>query len=70
MGFVLIRHFPVELRRVNMDRVPMILCVLETLVRENLCLWSVSNAAKNETWHVDDNWSRTHKCEILSLPAL
>ena len=31
MGFVLIRHSSVEHRRVNMDRVPKILCVLVRL---------------------------------------
>ena len=28
-------------------------------VRGNFCLWSVSGAARNETWHVDDNWFRS-----------
>ena len=39
-------------------------------VGENLCLWSVSGAARNGTWHVDDNYFRTQRCAILSLPAL
>ena len=30
-------------------------------VRENLCLWSVSSAAGNETWHMDDTCFGTHK---------
>ena len=71
MGFVLIRHSAVELRRVNMDRVPKILCVLVRLserwvrqVRKNLCLWSMSGAG----------WMTIvlgHKdVQSLSLPAL
>ena len=35
-------------------------------MRENLCLWSVSGAARNETWHVDDNYFGTQRCPILS----
>ena len=57
---MLILHSAVEHRRVNMGRGPLILCVLvrlsekigevdETGERENLCLWSVSSAARNET---------------------
>ena len=30
-------------------------------MRENLCLWSVSGAARNETWHVDDKCFRDTK---------
>ena len=30
-------------------------------VRWNLCLWSMSGAAKNETSHVDDNCFRDTK---------
>ena len=67
----------VELRRVNMDRVSKVLCVCWWDCRkdrwgkwENLCLWSVSRAARNETWHVDDNCFGTQRCAILSLPAL
>ena len=75
MGFVLIRHSAVDLRRANMDRVPKVLCVRLSersvrWVRENLCLWLVSKAAMNETWQVDDNCFRTQRCAILILPAL
>ena len=30
-------------------------------VKENLCLWSVSGAARNETRHVDDSCFRDTK---------
>ena len=30
-------------------------------VRENLCLWSVSGVARNETWHVNDRCFRDTK---------
>ena len=57
---MLIRHSVAELRRVNMDRVQRsCVCVGETVgkigkvdemgERENLCLWSMSGAARNET---------------------
>ena len=59
MGFVLIRRSAVEHRRVFLDRVPKGLCVKVRpserhekwmkWVRENLRLWSVSGAARNET---------------------
>ena len=49
---MLIRRSAVDLRRVNVDRLPKVLCVLvglsERWMRENLCLWSVSGAARNE----------------------
>ena len=50
---MLIRHSAVNLRRAKMDRAPEDLGVR---VRENLCLWSMSGAARNETWLVDDNF--------------
>ena len=58
-GILLIRHCAVEHRKVNMGRASKGLCLkvrpLERKekqmkwVRENLCLWSVSSAARNET---------------------
>ena len=64
-------------RRVNISRAPKVVCVLDRSserqmkwVRENLSLWTVSGAARNETWHVDDNcfWD-TKMCnpELFSL---
>ena len=53
MGFVLIRHSVVAHRRVNIHRVPEVLCVGEIVgkmgevrERENLCLRSVSGASR------------------------
>ena len=46
MGFVLIRHSDVELRRVNMDRVPKIVCV---------CRWD----CRKDRW---GRWDRTCAC--------
>ena len=55
---MLIRHSAVEHRRVFLDHVPKVLCVKVRpserqekwmkWVRENLRLWSVSGAARNE----------------------
>ena len=35
--------------------------------RENLCWWSVSGAARNETWRVDERMFQAHKSLNLSL---
>ena len=61
VGLPRIRHSAVNRRRVNTDRAPKGLSVrerttvkLERLVTENMCWWSVSGAARNET-HVDEH---------------
>ena len=70
---MLIRHSAVEHRRVykvenHRETVGMI-GEVDDMVRENLCLWSVSGAAKNET-----TWMTivlgTQRCAILSRAAL
>ena len=77
MGFVLVRHSAVDHRRVNMGWESHSLFVnvrpserkekKMKWVRENLCLWSVSSAAKNDIWHVDDScFKDTKMCKPWS----
>ena len=74
MGFVLIRHSVVDLRKAILDRVPKVLCEIfgkigEASERELVLVVSVKSG-KEWDMTVDDNCFRTQRCAILILPAL